>query len=135
MQLGFAMLEVGSVRIFHVQNILIKVRFIPPPHPPWHAARSTLASLTPLRLRAPPAVSAGRSEQRVHKRWQPQRPRRTCVSCRWRRRVLAAAWPMRAATTPGMRCSGGVDEGLLGQKESPLVLHLCTSARTHARAQ
>lgn len=25
-QLGFAMLEVGSVRVFHMQNILIKVR-------------------------------------------------------------------------------------------------------------
>jgi hypothetical protein len=29
-QLGFAMLEVGSVRVFHMQNILIKVRT--PPH-------------------------------------------------------------------------------------------------------
>ena len=26
MQLGFTMLEVGSVRVFHVSNILIKVR-------------------------------------------------------------------------------------------------------------
>jgi hypothetical protein len=29
-QLGFAMLEVGSVRVFHMQNILIKV--CTPPH-------------------------------------------------------------------------------------------------------
>lgn len=30
MQVGFAMLEVGSVRVFYVQNILIKVRHAAP---------------------------------------------------------------------------------------------------------